>query len=95
MVDLRTLVPFDEETVLASVQKTARAWSSTRRSSPAASAARSRRASPTRAFAWLDAPVKRVGLPRPPEPLRAGARARRCCPSRDKLLAAAREVLAF
>ena len=77
MVDLRTLVPYDEETVLASVKKTGRALvvheAQLTRGFGAEVAARLADA----AFPWLDAPDPPRRLPRPPGPLRqeAGERA--------------------
>ncbi len=94
VVDLRTLVPLDEETVLASVQKTGRCVvvheAQTTGGFGGEIAARVADA----AFAWLDAPVKRVGYPDRPSPYARGLEAA-LLPYRDKLLAAAREVLAY
>ncbi len=94
VVDLRTLVPFDEATVLASVRKTNRVVvvheAQTTGGFGGEVAARIADAG----FAFLDAPVKRVGYPERPSPY-ARALEQALLPDKAKLLAAAREVLAF
>jgi 2-oxoisovalerate dehydrogenase E1 component len=94
VVDLRTLVPYDEDTVTASVKKTGRAL--VVHEAPltlgfgAEVAARLAEA----AFAWLDAPIRRVTYPDRPVPY-ARVLENALQPTREKVLAAAREVLAF
>ena len=94
VVDLRTLVPYDEDTVTASVKKTGRAL--VVHEAPltlgfgAEVAARLAEA----AFPWLDAPIRRVAYPDRPVPY-ARVLENALLPTREKVLAAAREVLAY
>jgi 2-oxoisovalerate dehydrogenase E1 component len=94
VVDLRTLVPYDEQTVTASVKKTGRAL--VVHEAPltlgfgAEVAARLAEA----AFPWLDAPVRRVAYPDRPVPY-ARVLENALLPTREKVLAAARELLAY
>lgn len=94
VVDLRTLVPFDEETVIASVKRTGRALvvheDQTTGGFGGEVAARIADA----AFAWLDAPVRRVGYPDRPVPYQKGLEAV-LLPDAPKVVAAARALLAF
>jgi 2-oxoisovalerate dehydrogenase E1 component len=94
VVDLRTLVPFDEETVLASVKKTGRAvvvYEAQRTSGFGAEvAARIADA----AFPWLDAPVKRVAFADRPVPY-VKSLEKELLPTKEKVLAAAAELLAY
>jgi 2-oxoisovalerate dehydrogenase E1 component len=94
VVDLRTLVPYDEDAVTASVKKTGRAL--VVHEAPltlgfgAEVAARLAEA----AFPWLDAPIRRVTYPDRPVPY-ARVLENALLPTKEKVLAAAREVLAF
>jgi len=94
VVDLRTLVPYDEDTVTASVRKTGRAL--VVHEAPltlgfgAEVAARLAEA----AFPWLDAPIRRVTYPDRPVPY-ARVLENALLPTKEKVLAAAREVLAY
>jgi 2-oxoisovalerate dehydrogenase E1 component len=94
VIDLRTLVPYDEETVLASVKKTGRALivheAQLTEGFGAEVAARLADA----AFPWLDAPIRRVAFPDRPVPYAKNLE-RALLPDKDKTLAAARELLAF
>jgi 2-oxoisovalerate dehydrogenase E1 component len=94
VVDLRTLVPYDEDTVTASVRKTGRALivheAPLTLGFGAEVAARLAEA----AFAWLDAPIRRVTYPDRPVPY-ARVLENALLPTREKVLAAAREVLAY
>jgi len=94
VVDLRTLVPFDEETVLGSVRKTGRAVivHEAQRTGGFGGEVAARIADA--AFPWLDAPVRRVAYPDRPSPY-ARVLEQALLPDRDRLLAAAREVLAY
>ena len=61
VIDLRTLRPLDDATIMESVaQDAARGRSSTKAGAPAASRPRSRRASSSKRFWSLDAPIARV-----------------------------------
>jgi 2-oxoisovalerate dehydrogenase E1 component len=94
VVDLRTLVPYDEDTVTASVKKTGRALivheAPLTLGFGAEVAARLAEA----AFPWLDAPIRRVTYPDRPVPY-ARVLENVLLPTSEKVLAAAREVLAF
>ena len=60
VIDLRTLVPLDEETVLASVKKTGRALVVHEDQSTGGFGGEIAARIADAAFAWLDAPVRRV-----------------------------------
>jgi 2-oxoisovalerate dehydrogenase E1 component beta subunit len=94
VVDLRSLVPYDEETVLASVQKTNRAVVVHEAQLTGGFGGEIAARLADRAFAFLDAPVKRVAYPDRPSPY-SRILEQALLPDRDKLLAAARETLAF
>jgi len=94
VVDLRTLVPLDEETLLASVQKTSRAVVVHEAQRTGGFGGEIAALLAERAFAWLDAPVGRVAYPDRPSPYARGLEAA-LMPDRAKLLARAREVLAY
>jgi 2-oxoisovalerate dehydrogenase E1 component len=94
VVDLRTLVPYDEDTVTASVKKTGRALivheAPLTLGFGAEVAARLAEA----AFPWLDAPIRRVTYPDRPVPY-ARVLENALLPTRERVVAAAREVLAY
>ncbi len=94
VVDLRTLVPFDEETVLASVRRTGRAVVVHEAQGTAGFGAEVAARIADGAFAWLDAPVRRVSYPDLPVPW-AKVLEQELLPGKERVLAAAREVLAF
>lgn len=94
VVDLRTLVPYDEATVLASVQKTSRAVVVHEDLLTAGFGAEVAARLADAAFPWLDAPIKRVAYPDRPSPY-AKVLEGQLLPNVDKVLAAARETLAY
>ncbi|HEV8240934.1 MAG TPA: dehydrogenase E1 component subunit alpha/beta [Thermoanaerobaculia bacterium] len=94
VVDLRALVPYDEATVLASVQKTSRAVVVHEDLLTAGFGAEVAARLADAAFPWLDAPVKRVAYPDRPSPYAKVLEAQ-LLPNVDKVLAAAREVLTY
>jgi 2-oxoisovalerate dehydrogenase E1 component len=94
VVDLRSLVPYDEATVLASVKKTSRAIVVHEAQLTGGFGGEIAARLADAAFAYLDAPVKRVAYPDRPSPY-SRILEQALLPDRDKLLAAAREVLAF
>ncbi len=94
VIDLRTLVPFDEETVLASVRKTGRALVVHEDQATGGFGAEVAARIAERAFSWLDAPLRRVAYPDRPSPY-AKVLERELLPDRDDVLAAAREILAY
>jgi len=71
VIDLRTLVPLDKETVLNSVQKTGRLVVTTEEPATGSSAAEIAAIAADEAFDYLDAPVKRVCAPDTPIPFSA------------------------
>ncbi len=94
VVDLRTLVPYDEETVLASVKKTGRALVVYEAQLTLGFGAEVAARLADAAFPWLDAPVRRVAYPDRPVPysrVLEGA----LLPDKAKVLAAARELVRF
>ena len=94
VIDLRTLVPFDEETVLASVKKTGRAIVVHEDQLTGGFGGEVAARIADAAFSWLDAPVRRVGYPDRPSPY-AKVLERQLLPDKEKVLAVAREVLAY
>jgi 2-oxoisovalerate dehydrogenase E1 component len=94
VIDLRTLVPYDEETVLASVKKTGRALVVHEAPLTAGFGAEIAARLADAAFPWLDAPVRRVTYPDRPIPY-ARVLENVLLPDKEKVLAAARELLAF
>jgi len=94
VVDLRTLVPFDEETVLASVRKTGRAIVVHEAQLTGGFGGEVAARIADGAFAWLDAPVRRVAYADSPVPY-AKELEQALLPTKERVLAAAREVLAY
>jgi 2-oxoisovalerate dehydrogenase E1 component len=94
VIDLRTLVPFDEATVLASVRRTGRALIVHEDQVTGGFGAEVAARIADGAFSWLDAPVKRVAYPDRPSPY-AKLLERQLLPDKDRVLAAARELLAY
>ncbi len=94
VVDLRTLVPFDEETVLASVKKTARALIVHEDQLTGGFGAEVAARIAERAFSWLDAPVGRIGYPDRPSPY-AKVLERQLLPSTEGVVETARSLLAY
>jgi pyruvate/2-oxoglutarate/acetoin dehydrogenase E1 component len=93
-VDLRTLVPYDEETVLASVKKTGRALVVYEAQLTLGFGAEVAARLADAAFPWLDAPIRRVAYPDRPVPY-ARVLENALLPDKSKALAAARELLKF
>lgn len=94
VVDLRTLVPYDEETVLASVQRTGRALVVHEAQGTAGFGAEVAARLADAAFPWLDAPIRRVTYPDRPVPYAKNLE-KVLLPDKGKVLQAARELLAF
>lgn len=94
VVDLRTLVPFDEATVLASVRKTGRVLVVHEAQLTGGFGGEVAARIADAAFAFLDAPVRRVAYPDRPVPY-----ARRLeielLPDAHRVVAAARELLSY
>jgi len=94
VVDLRTLVPYDEETVLASVKRTGRAVVVHEAPLTLGFGAEVAARLADAAFPWLDAPIRRVAYPDRPVPYAKNLE-KVLLPDKGKVLQAAREVLAF
>jgi len=94
VVDLRTLVPLDEETVLASVRKTSRTLVVHEDTLTAGFGAEVAARVADAAFPWLDAPVRRVAHLDRPSPYAKNLE-KVLLPTKDRVLAAARELLEF
>jgi 2-oxoisovalerate dehydrogenase E1 component beta subunit len=94
VIDLRTLVPLDEETLLASVRRTGRAVVVHEDVLTAGFGAEIAARLADAAFSWLDAPIRRVAHADRPSPY-AKVLERELLPTREKVMAAARQVLAY
>ncbi len=94
VVDLRTLIPYDEETVLASVKRTGRALVVYEAQQTLGFGAEVAARLADTAFPWLDAPIRRVAYPDRPVPysrVLEGA----LMPDKAKVVAAARELVKY
>ena len=94
VIDLRTIVPFDRETVLDSVQKTNRALVVYEDQEFAGFGAEISAQIADAAFTYLDAPVRRVAADFSPVPF-AHPLERAVLPSADDILSAARNLVSF
>jgi 2-oxoisovalerate dehydrogenase E1 component beta subunit len=94
VVDLRTLVPLDEETVLDSVRRTNRVVVASEANRTCGFAAEVAARITERAFKWLDAPVMRVTAADVPTPF-APTLEQEVLPSAQRLKAAVLELLRF
>jgi pyruvate dehydrogenase E1 component beta subunit len=94
VIDLRSLKPWDHETVLASVRKTGRAVIADGGWRTAGASAEIAATISAEAFQWLRAPVERVTLPDAPAP---ASRAEEALyyPGAPEICAAARRALAW
>jgi 2-oxoisovalerate dehydrogenase E1 component len=94
VIDLRTLVPYDEETVLASVRRTGRALVVHEAPLTLGFGAEVAARLADAAFPWLDAPIRRVAYPDRPVPYAKNLE-KVLLPDRAKVVKAAREVVGF
>ena len=94
VVDLRTLVPFDEETVLGSVRRTGRVVVAHEAQLTGGFGGEVVARIADLAFPWLDAPVKRVAHEDRPSAFHKKLE-QSLLPSRERVLAAAHEALEF
>ena len=94
VVDIRSLVPFDEETVLASVTKTGRAVVAHEAVQTAGFGGEISARIADKAFKQLDAPVKRVTAFDAPTPFAPTLEAT-VLPSTEKIVSVVRETLEF
>ena len=94
IVDLRSIIPFDEEAILESAAKTSRVIVLHEAPLTGGAGAEFAARIAEKAFDYLDAPVRRIGaldVPTPySPPLEAFA-----LPNKDKVIKAARELLAY
>ncbi|MFY7997134.1 MAG: alpha-ketoacid dehydrogenase subunit beta [Candidatus Kapaibacteriota bacterium] len=94
VIDIRTLVPFDEETVLASVKRTSRALIAHEATLTGGFGGEIAARITDKAFEYLDAPVKRLAAFDSPTPF-APTLEQEVLPNKAKMLAAMRELLAY
>ncbi len=94
VIDLRTLIPYDEETVLTSVKKTARALIVHEAQVTLGFGAEVAARLADAAFPWLDAPIRRVAYPDRPVPY-SKVLEQELLPTAAKVVAAARELAAY
>ncbi len=94
VVDLRTLVPLDEETVLASARKTGKVLVVHEANGTAGFGAEVVARVVAGAFEWLDAPVQRLTAPDTPTPA-ALPLATLWYPDAEKIAVAARDLAAY
>ena len=94
IIDLRSIIPFDEEAILESVAKTNRVIILHEAPLTGGAGAELAARIAEKAFDYLDAPIKRVAALDVPTPYSPPLEAY-VLPNRDKVLAAARELLAY
>ena len=94
VIDLRSLVPLDTETLVASVRKTGRALVVHEAQGTGGFGGEVVAQIADQAFAWLDAPVRRVAHPDRPSPFAKNLE-KALLPGKEAVLAAARELVAF
>jgi 2-oxoisovalerate dehydrogenase E1 component len=94
VVDLRTLVPFDEETVSGSIRRTSRAVVVYEAQLTGGFGAEVAARLVEKSFPWLDAPILRVAHADRPVPY-ARALEADLLPTKEKVLAAVRKTAAF
>jgi len=91
VIDPRTLVPLDKELILASVRKTGRLVIAEEDNLTGGWAAEIAAIVADEAFAWLDAPIKRVSAPDVPPPF-APVLERQYVPDEHKIVAAVQSL---
>lgn len=94
VIDIRTLVPFDEETVLASVKRTNRVLIAHEATLTGGFGGEIAARITEKAFEYLDAPVKRLAAFDSPTPF-APTLEQEVLPNKAKMLTAMRELLAY
>ncbi len=94
IIDLRSIIPFDEEAILESVAKTSRVIILHEAPLTGGAGAEFAARIADKAFDYLDAPIKRVASLDVPTPYSPPLEAF-YLPNKDKVLAAARELLAY
>jgi 2-oxoisovalerate dehydrogenase E1 component beta subunit len=94
VLDLRSLVPLDEEAILASVRKTSKVLIVDEANQTCAAGAQVAAVIADRAFEDLDGPVRRVATPDVPIPFSPPLE-QAVLPSLDRVKEAARELLEY
>ncbi|MGE4427675.1 MAG: alpha-ketoacid dehydrogenase subunit beta, partial [Solirubrobacteraceae bacterium] len=94
VLDLRSLVPLDEDAILATVTKTNRVLVVDEANATCAAGAQVAALIADRAFGDLDAPVRRLAAPDVPIPFSPSLEAA-VLPNPDRIVEAARELLAY
>lgn len=94
VLDLRSLVPLDEDAILESVTRTNRVLIVDEANATCAAGAQVSSLIAARAFGELDAPIVRVATPDAPIPFSPNLESA-VLPTPDKILEAARELLAY
>lgn len=94
VVDIRTLVPFDEETVLESVRRTHRVVVAHEAVLTAGFGGEIAARIADKAFRWLDAPVRRVAAFDAPTPF-APTLEKAVLPNAETIVSAVRDVMVF
>ncbi|MGX6448801.1 alpha-ketoacid dehydrogenase subunit beta [Patulibacter sp. S7RM1-6] len=94
VLDLRSLVPLDEEAILASVRRTSKVLIVDEANETCAAGAQVAALVADRAFSDLDGPVRRVATPDAPVPFSPGLE-QAVLPTPDRIAEAARELLAY
>jgi pyruvate dehydrogenase E1 component beta subunit len=94
LIDPRTLVPLDMETIMQSVRKTGRAVIVDPAHLTCSAASEISATIVERAFQWLRAPVRRVATPDTHIPFSPKMEVR-LFPTKDRILAAVRDVIAY
>ncbi|MGY5860785.1 MAG: alpha-ketoacid dehydrogenase subunit beta [Candidatus Thorarchaeota archaeon] len=92
VIDPRTLVPLDKETLIDSVKKTGRLVLVTEETKTGATTAEIAAIVQEEAFDWLDAPIKRVNAPDTPVPFSPPLE-QVFVPNKDRIISAVREVV--
>lgn len=95
VIDLRTLLPYDKETILTSVEKTARAVVVYESSKTMGVGAEIGAMIAEDGFQFLDAPVRRVSPPDAPQEPFAPALAEHYLPDANRIAQAIRETVAY
>ncbi len=94
VVDLRSLVPLDEDAILESVARTSRALIVDEANATCAAGAQVASLLADRAFGELDAPLRRLAAPDVPIPFSPSLE-EAVLPTPDRIVEAARELLAY
>ncbi|MFN1835141.1 transketolase C-terminal domain-containing protein [Balneola sp. MJW-20] len=94
IIDLRTLMPWDKDTVISSVQKTNRCLVVHEDNQTAGFGSEIVSAIMKEAFEYLDAPVQRITMPDIPVPYNVGLM-ESVLPNEEKIAAGIRDIIAF